>query len=118
MANVNSPIHTTHYLKTVDNQNHVRENRLVILVVSNAKNVDLREAQREAFNKTTLNSLGMKRIFLLFTDINNIEQKRIEDENQRHSDILQGDMKEDYKNLAYKHLMGLRWAAEECRHFR
>ena len=118
MANVKGLKDIKHY-DTGDNQNHVHENRLVILVVSNAKNHDLREAQREAFNQTFLNSVGMKRVFLLFTQEDNIAaQKDIEDENKRHSDIIQGNMKEDYKNLAYKHLMGLQWVATECNHFR
>ena len=117
MANVKGLKDIKHH-DTVDNQNHVHENRLVILVVSNAKNHDLREAQREAFNQTFLNSLGMKRVFLLFTHDDNIAQKDIEDENKKYSDIVQGNMKEDYKNLAYKHLMGLEWVARECNYFR
>ena len=48
----------------------------------------------------------------------NISQEIIEEESKMHLDIVQGSMKEDYKNLAYKHLMGLQWAADECRHFR
>ena len=60
----------------------------------------------------------MKRIFLLFTDEDNIAQKSIEDENKRHSDIIQGDMREDYKNLAFKHLMGLQWAAHQCKNYK
>ena len=118
MSNVKGLLNTKHYDTSSDNQNHVHENRLVILVVSNAKNHDLREAQREAFNQTFLNSLGMKRIFLLFTDEDQIAQKSIEDENKRHSDIVQGNMREGYKNLAFKHLMGLQWAADECKGYR
>ena len=117
MANVKGLKDIKHY-DIGDNQNHVHENRLVILVVSNAKNHDLREAQRNAFNQTFLNSLGMKRVFLLFTQEDKMVQKVIEDENKKHSDIIQGSFKEGYKNLAYKHLMGLQWVANECTHFR
>ena len=48
----------------------------------------------------------------------NISQEIIKEESKMHLDIVQGSMIEDYKNLAYKHLMGLQWAADECRHFR
>ena len=116
-ANVKGLSDINHF-NASDNQNHVHENRLVILVVSNAKNQDLRNAQRDAFNQTMLNTLGMKRIFLLFVDEDNISQEIIEEESKMHLDIVQGSMIEDYKNLAYKHLMGLQWAADECRHFR
>ena len=107
-----------------DMQNHFIENRLVILVVSNAKNFDLRMAQRNSFNENFLKSVGMKRIFLLFKpnedtkDDNNAHQERIELEYEMYSDIVQGNMKEEYKNLAYKHLMGLRWVSEHCNNFR
>ena len=116
-ANVKGLSDINHF-NAIDNQNHVHENRLVILVVSNAKNQELRNAQRDAFNQTMLNRLGMKRIFLLFVDEDNISQEIIEEESKMHLDIVQGSMMEDYKNLSYKHLMGLQWAADECRHFR
>ena len=96
----------------------VRHNLLIILVTSNAKNYDLRKAQREAFNETFLHSLGMKRIFLLFTDNVHAPQHLIEEENKRYQDILQGSMQEGYKNLAFKHLMGLQWIANECKSYR
>ena len=118
------------YNNNNDMQNHFHENRLVILVVSNAKNYDIREAQRKAFNQTFLENIGMKRVFLLFkpnnndddeeddNDIKDRHQERIEEEQKRNFDIIQGDMEEGYRNLAYKHLMGLRWVAEQCNHFR
>ena len=118
------------YNNNNDMQNHFHENSLVILVVSNAKNYDLREAQRKAFNQTFLENIGMKRVFLLFQPNNNDDdeeddndikvshQERIEEEQKRNFDIIQGDMEEGYRNLAYKHLMGLRWVAEQCNHFR
>ena len=112
------------FLNNNDMQNHFIENRLVILVVSNAKNFDLRMAQRNSFNQHFLKSIGMKRMFLLFepnedTKGDNIaHQERIVEEHEMYSDIVQGDMQEGYKNLAYKHLMGLRWVSEHCNHFR
>ena len=84
-ANVKGLSDINHF-NASDNQNHVHENRLVILVVSNAKNQDLRNAQRDAFNQTMLNTLGMKRIFLLFVDEDNISQEIIEEESKIHLD--------------------------------
>ena len=112
------------FLNNNDIQNFSNENRLVILVVSNAKNYDLRMAQRKSFSQNFLTSLGMKRVFLLFkpneddTKDDITLQELIEQEHRIHSDIIQGDMVEGYKNLSYKHLMGLRWVAEQCNHFR
>ena len=117
MVNVKAPLNAKHDPKG-SNQDHIHDANLVILVVSNAKNQDLRRAQREAFNQSFLKSLGMKRFFLLFTDDGNIAQKSIEDENKRHLDIIQGSMQENYKNLAFKHLMGLHWAGQHCKNYR
>lgn len=59
----------------------------------------------------------MQRIFLLAQIPNTekyITQKSIINENNRFDDLLQGNFYEAYRNLTYKHVMGLRWAANEC----
>lgn len=43
-----------------------------------------------------------------------ITQNAIEDESRTFGDILQGSFIEDYRNLTFKHLMGLQWASSNC----
>lgn len=44
-----------------------------------------------------------------------ISQKSLINENQRFRDIVQGNFEEAYRNLTYKHLMGLEWASRNCK---
>jgi hypothetical protein len=82
---------------------------LLLLVTSNARNRDLRQAQRDAFPATGLASLRVCRRFLLAVD-RSLRQDEVERENEQHKDIIQGNFAEAYRNLTYKHLMGLQWA--------
>lgn len=43
-----------------------------------------------------------------------ITQQGIADEQKRFGDIVQGNFQEAYRNLTYKHIMGLRWAVTQC----
>ena len=108
---INRPCHTPHSGPT----------SLVVLVTSNARNVGLRSAQREAFPSFELRRRSIKRLFLLARDDrlgNKTAEDRlhqvIQEESNIYEDIIQGDFQEDYKNLTYKHLMGLSWAATYC----
>ncbi|PSN52426.1 hypothetical protein C0J52_16257 [Blattella germanica] len=65
--------------------------------------------------------MGIRRIFLLAVstlkdDIryNAVSQNALEDENRRYSDLLQGNFNEAYRNLTYKHMMGLQWVSRYC----
>ncbi|KOB76150.1 Beta 1,3-galactosyltransferase [Operophtera brumata] len=51
-----------------------------------------------------------------FSPIRYITQRSVEDESSAFGDILQGTFTENYRNLTYKHLMGLRWASTRCSH--
>lgn len=48
------------------------------------------------------------------TSFRYIKQESINDESNLFGDILQGTFLEHYRNLTYKHLMGLRWASIAC----
>ena len=41
-------------------------------------------------------------------------QKILEEENGKHSDLVQGDFLDTYHNLSYKAIMGYLWVAEFC----
>lgn len=87
------------------------------MVTSNAKDFDLRAAQREAFPTRVLENAGIKRVFLLARDAA-VSQSEVEAENESHRDIVQGNFEELYRQLGYKHIMGLQWAVTYCRNAR
>ena len=41
-------------------------------------------------------------------------QKRINEEDARFNDIIQGNFVDSYHNLTYKHTMALKWFSENC----
>lgn len=90
---------------------------LVILVTSYVGHVELRSAHRRAMPHEVLSTMNTTRIFLLAQIPDKekyIKQEAINDESLLYGDILQGSFVEHYRNLTYKHLMGLRWASNVC----
>lgn len=94
---------------------------LVWIVTSYSADVSARSALRRAYSEHELKEFGVKRIFLLGllkSDVQSqtgVTQNAILDEAKRFDDIIQGNFIEAYKNLTYKHVMGLKWAAEYCK---
>ena len=94
--------------------------RLVTVVTSNARDLALRRAHRLSFPSHILKKAGIRRVFLLARDDSDghndgrLLQARIEAENFKYRDLVQGNFQESYKRLAYKHVMGLEWAAKNC----
>lgn len=93
------------------------EKLAVMVVMSYVGHDDLRASHRQALSEEKLNALGIARYFLL-ADIppteRYISQSQIDDESARFGDILQGGFVDAYRNLTYKHMMGLKWVAEHC----
>ncbi|XP_059053275.1 beta-1,3-galactosyltransferase 5 [Achroia grisella] len=90
---------------------------LVIIVTSYVGHVELRSIHRRAMPSSLLKSMNITRIFLLAKIPPNeryITQEAIKDESRIFDDILQGSFQENYRNLTYKHLMGLQWASTVC----
>ncbi|GAB0089814.1 Hexosyltransferase [Sergentomyia squamirostris] len=89
----------------------------VILVSSYVTHDDLRSAHRRALPESKLKSLGFVRLFLLAEiplSERSITQTLLEGEQKRFQDILQGSFTDAYRNLTYKHVMGLKWATLNC----
>ncbi|XP_034232312.1 beta-1,3-galactosyltransferase 5 [Thrips palmi] len=42
------------------------------------------------------------------------EQRRLEEEAAVHGDVVQGSFTDAYRNMTYKHAMGLKWFATKC----
>lgn len=95
---------------------------LAWIVTSYAGDPSVRSALRRAYTNEELQALGIRRVFLLGTLNDNAEKKTrvsqsaLLDESRRFDDILQGDFQDTYRNLTLKHLMGLRWAVNNCKH--
>ncbi|CAG9864525.1 unnamed protein product [Phyllotreta striolata] len=105
-----------HYtLKASKCRNHSSIKALFI-VTSYFGNVETRSAMRRAFSDDDLTQLQFKRVFLLGLAPADKYTKQIsvENESKRFGDIVQGNFIEAYRNLTYKHLMGLKWAADNC----
>lgn len=94
---------------------------LVWIVTSYAGDATPRSALRRAYPDSELKAYGIRRVFLLALLPNDVQaktrvtQSAIVDESKRHRDVVQGNFIEAYKNLTYKHVMGLKWATESCR---
>lgn len=90
---------------------------MVVVTTSKASHFGLREAQRSAFPSEALASEGVTRVFLVALEDDEGDgavQSRLLEENARHGDLVQGNFRESYRNLAYKHVMGLQWAVQYC----
>ncbi|ODN05752.1 Beta-1,3-galactosyltransferase 1 [Orchesella cincta] len=101
---------------------------MLILITSYVGDVKLRRKLRAILPQSQLDEINTKRLFLLarpppsfqtrdykYADVT---MKEIQGENLEFHDILMGDFIESYKNLTYKHLMGLEWAATFCENAR
>lgn len=88
----------------------------VFIVTSYFGNVETRSSMRQAFPLEDLKKHKLRRIFLLGTAPTDIyiNQDVIEKENEKFRDIIQGNFIEAYRNLTYKHVMGLKWITTFC----
>lgn len=93
----------------------------ILIITSHAGDIEVRSAMRRAYPADELKQLGIRRVFLLAISnpkddmrYNSVSQNALEDENRRYSDLVQGNFKEAYRNLTYKHVMGLLWVTQYC----
>lgn len=88
----------------------------LIMVTSYFGNIETRSAMRRSFSREDLKRINTRRVFLLgeSPDDKYTTQQSVENESKRFGDIIQGNFKEAYRNLTYKHVMGLLWVREYC----
>ncbi|BFG00548.1 beta-1-3-galactosyltransferase brn [Drosophila madeirensis] len=107
------------YLLASDVCRHADKELLAVLIVTSYAGHDsLRAAHRQAITQSKLAEMGLQRVFLLAAlppRERFLTQAQVINEQARFGDLLQGNFIEDYRNLSYKHVMGLRWAAGECK---
>ncbi|KAG8182948.1 hypothetical protein JTE90_003326 [Oedothorax gibbosus] len=95
-------------------ENDICENvpYLLILVHSASNHFEHRNVIRETMGNPGGKLPSIKVAFLLA--ITEDLQDKIWEENQKHADIIQGNFVDSYRNLTYKHAMGLSWASSNC----
>lgn len=92
---------------------------LIVFVHSAPSNFRKRQAIRETWgNEKNLEHDPMRVVFLVGTVEHTDVQEGIEQENAFHHDIIQGNFVDSYRNLTYKHVMGLKWVTYFCRQAR
>ena len=89
---------------------------LLIIVKSAVQNFEQRDIIRRIWGNDTARSkpFQTKTMFLLGSSRNSTIQDEILKENSKYDDIIQVDVIENYYNISFKTLMGLRWAYENC----
>lgn len=98
------------------NEEPCQENSVIFIITSYFGNTDVRKSIREAFNVEKDTQLNIRTVFLLGVAPNDkyTTQNAVEQENLKFKDIIQGGFVEAYRNLTYKHIMGLKWASTYC----
>lgn len=86
-----------------------------IIVHSYIGHFEYRRAIRLSYPQTVLDQLGFRYVFMTGMSDSAEVQIRLRRESFRHGDIVQGNFWEAYRNLTYKHVMGLTWFADRCR---
>lgn len=114
---INIPFHYLINNNCVRISNSGNKIEIIQIVTSYAENVESRSALRQAYPIKYLSELGIYRVFLLAAlkdGVSTISQNAIMNENERFNDIIQGNFFDAYRNLTYKHLMGLKWIVNTC----
>ncbi|XP_071793568.1 uncharacterized protein [Asterias amurensis] len=92
---------------------------LILLISSLQSNFKRRQAIRETWGKQRV-FFGKQTVllFTLATETKNTAeiQKKVNEENERHGDIIQAEFRESFHNLTLKVVFGLKWVTENCPH--
>ncbi|XP_018020007.1 beta-1,3-galactosyltransferase 5 [Hyalella azteca] len=94
----------------------------VVLVHTHPSHIDLRNTFRRQMPQEILAEIGLRRVFLIGQANKgqslypSVKQSEIDAENEVFRDMVQGNFEEHYRNLTYKHVMGLTWATRFCSH--
>jgi hypothetical protein len=84
---------------------------VVILVHSAPENFNKRKVIRETWGSSDARS---RLIFLLGSVNSTSLQDKIDFESRVHEDVVQGNFKDAYRNMTYKHVMALKWFVYNC----
>ncbi|KAF9405943.1 hypothetical protein HW555_013507 [Spodoptera exigua] len=84
---------------------------LMIIVTSNPTNNENRRVIRNTWGK---NHDTTKVVFLVGLSNNISISNQIINESNSYGDIVQGNFIDAYRNMTYKHVMGLKWIVHHC----
>ena len=94
---------------------------IVIFIHSATKNAQRRHFIRNSWaRESKLSKAGGERhvqarvVFILGEGQPRCKFNDVTDESERHNDIVQYDFVDSYKNISFKHLLGIRWVKEHC----
>lgn len=96
---------------------HYENLRVLYLVKSALPHFKQRNAIRKTWGfETRFSDVPIRTVFLLGSDPGDDEslQTRVEEEDRKFNDIVQGDFLDTYYNNSIKTMMGLRWGVEHC----
>lgn len=84
---------------------------LMVIISSNPNNHENRMIIRNTWGR---NIDSTKVVFLIGESENVTLSNQVEKESMRYGDIVQGNFIDVYRNMTYKHVMGLKWVAHHC----
>lgn len=88
---------------------------LLVVVHSAADHFAERDVIRTTWGAARLSNLTLRVVFMLARRPDDPElEDKMERENRRFGDTVQGNFVDSYRNLTYKHVMALRWASTRC----
>lgn len=104
------------YLKLCHDKCSSNANLKLLYVVKSAlHNFEQRQAIRQTWgNQLHLSHVEVRRIFLLGTGFDPEIQRKVDEEDRLHEDIVQADFHDDYRNNTLKTMSGFKWAVEHC----
>lgn len=92
-------------------QNYSAGLLLVVIISSNPSNYDNRMVIRNTWGR----SLDSTKVVFLIGESENLTiSHRIQNESALFGDIVQGSFTDAYRNMTYKHIMGLKWVTHHC----
>lgn len=87
---------------------------MIILVGSHPEHATLRDVIRQTWGNPRIDGFPVKLGFLFGRIEDPQQQQLLEEEDRNHTDILQGNFQDSYRNVTLRDLMGLRWAWRYC----
>ncbi|KAM3959910.1 glycosyltransferase [Aphomia sociella] len=84
---------------------------LVVIISSNPTNYENRMIIRNTWGRSIDST---KVVFLMGEHENSNVSQKLQDESMTYGDIVQGSFVDAYRNMTYKHAMGLKWVTHHC----
>lgn len=115
----NFPCHESNFNDSSDlnAQNHYEKNIFLLIFIHSAvNNFYKRQVIRDTWGSLTdVSKRQIRKVFLVGSTEDPSSQSKLIVENNVHHDIIQGNFIDSYRNLTYKHVMGLKWVVYHCR---